>query len=518
MEQTTFIQRLQLFIVTYKKQLLILFAVIASIAIVSQFGIIKVSVENPSGNNPVSVSLLNQGSLKSSGMKFGSSGWRIVRSGSYEVTSIQDNRSAFSLQNVRGFLLPSSVSQKLVSEDAAEFIGYNPDACVHYNGNFAMSWGCISGAAALTQHKPAEGRQPTVNIPNPQGFVGTVQGIFTFKDKTYMLLRDRSGGEDNEGDAPPRQMFYELDANYNPVRAVRAQGLDSVATYQVAPLEDKFLVYTNDRTKFYTFSSIDSAPEQLDIKNPDSKVLRPSTIRTSGDSIYVLYVNYEIDIGQPAPEDIQNRIVVYRDGKATTIQYNEKSIDDFDACSGNICILQDQTLGVYGVSGDQLDLRYQIKQVDSIAAIGDTLLVSKPQGTLDLRTNEATGHYGVLAYDTQSCGIRYASEDNYVICTQETTKNKRKGLLNISLETESSNNILKQVKQLESQPEISAVSVYKNGIIVSPNYGKRSFNEETGTYTFNPETVKKVSEKVKQQVADAKIDTTKYTVTILPAL
>lgn len=518
MEQTTFIQRLRLFIVTYKKQLLVILGVILLIVVMSQFGVIKVSVENPTGNNPVSVSLLNQGSLKTSGMKFGSSGWRIVRAGTYEVTSIQDNRSAFSLQKVRGFFLSSSVSQKLVSEDAAEFIGYNPDACVHYNGNFAMSWGCISGAAALTEHKPAEGRQPTVNIPNPQGFVGTIQSIFTFQDKTYMLIRDRSGGEDNEGDEPPRQMFYELDANYNPVRKVRAQGLDSVGTYQVMPLEDKILVHNIDRSTFYTFSNVDSTPEKIDIKNPDSKVFRPSTVRTSGNNVYVLYVNYEIDIGQPAPKDIQNRIVMYKDGKVSTLQYNDKSIDDFEACQDSICLLQGQTLGVYSIDGDQLDLRYQIKQVDSIATIGETLLASKPQGTLDFNVGSVTGHYGVLTYDTQSCGIRYASQNNYVICTQETTKNKRKGLLNISLKTESANNILKQVKQLESEPEISAVSVYKNGIIVSPNYGKRSFNKETGTYTFNPDTVKKVSDKVKQQVADAKIDTTKYTVTILPAL
>jgi hypothetical protein len=467
-------------------------------------GIITITV--PSGTKGSSTySLEKAGSEEpNSHSTFSNKTTRVVIRGNYEVTVNNLAGSFFEPVKVGGFFKKTAINASLKPEKARIYVGDNPGSCMFIT-NKLYSYECSDNFKTIKTHVPATMDQPT--------FVQSI-GSSTIDGAMEATLQTAQGviavvhPGDLEG--PGAHVAYLLDNDLKPTKTVLLSGLDNTKDYSVKKAGSGWIFYDSSISSIYQFNEDLSKATKIELTNRGNS-LTARSLSTYGDTVSVVYSNYDINkIGEKSgSQNINNQIVVLKGGHTNKYELNNKVISSASGCGNQlICTAGDHKASVYAIEDSKLNLKYEISKVDSIESLGNSILVLRTDGVLNLDPASGKAYFDYKLGNYLNCGLTVAN-NGYVLCVID--KNKRIALY-INSAQANSDNIDKKIQQLSKMTEINNISVNGQFIFIAPDYGQPSYSSQMQGYDYNHSTVQSVNAKITSHINSLKVDTNKYKV------
>jgi hypothetical protein len=485
---------------------------LAVIVFASQYGVIKIETDLGS-NKKQTIKLLNQESEKETIIETASAPVsKIVRKGSYEVSVFSGDSNSFSINSINGFFRSTQITPKLKKQNSTEFIGYGADACSYYNGKYAISWGCLSDAASLVIHRPNIGIQATYNDENPYKLSGTIESIFELDGETIALVR---GVTTYNGDQIYyKHYYYRLDESFRPVEKIPAKGLRPNKFYEVKSSSNKLVLYDSELSDFYTLDSMKDEPKKIEYSQPTDKSMSAKSVKIYDGKIIIMYSNYAPDIDNDKTGDVLNTFFVIDGDNVKTKELNEIIIDQFSLCSDQyFCIIQNGNMSVYALEGDDFEYSYSVSGVNSIYQSGKNILITKKSGIINFSVSDRSGYYSYKGTGFETCGIRQTTPEYSILCVVD--KYNRRSLLKIDLEKMKTSDPSMIVQYLSNLDSVENVSIYKNSISITPEYGNIAYREDLGEHGYDPEFQEKTRSIIRSALSDISESTKNYKIYII---
>jgi len=489
-----------------------IFVLVYGLFWLSSHSYVQLTVQDADGE--INFSLENQDKIsKSSLVKSDKSTIKkLVRKGSYLAEASQGNKSYLALIKTGGWLGTTKVSGSLAPEKGREFIGDNPGPCLSLVGSVLVSNDCGGMYEKLKTHVPATSSIPPQVLNDAESIIGSVEGMIYTSKGTYVLIHQPVSEDDTM-----MHILYKLKANgTNAVsheETRRLTMLNPNLNYGVSANGDGFVVYSQDFSDVYTFSSVDSEAIKLDMGSPKEASLNPSFLGASDLGVVTVSNNFNAD-SKKALKNPVSEIATYKDKKIARYKMDGLYTSGFLCGQNQLCALASNELDIYEIKSDKdLSITHKVQNVKSIVSSGDNKVVlGIDRGIMQLDLASMSGSHLYKLGDYKLNSVQKVG-DNYLL---NVSHNSDKYALLLNTQG-TSDEIDKEFLNLKNTQEVQSLSAYKNLIFVTPNLGTPTYNSTTGFFGFSSDLRAKTNDKIKQSVEKSGIDTKAYTViNVLP--
>lgn len=453
-----------------------------------------------------SITITNQQSHTSQAVEAKGNLRRLVRRGSYEVRVTVDDKHYFAVARASGFGRTTPITAALSPANHQHFVGDNPSPCMYF-ADALLSYGCGSSYSRARVHKPATDTQPTYLAPTPSPREGYIEGIVRTAESNVIILQAPPAGED---EGPPHSAYI-LEPDFNLVDGVKLEGLEEDTTYSFAVYKEGFIAYDNSYERVFYYKSRVAAPEELTLLGTENDNFRPYAISASGDTIARAYSTAPVasDGDDNASLTADSLIVVNASGSPKSYAFKERYGVVKLCGKERLCLLQDQLLEVYDISGTKQRKLFEITNVRYLETLGGELLVVTDIDVLLLDPSRGDGFVSLGLKDYQFCGIQTQST-SYVLCLINSSQ--KKVALMIDTEKPDTDNISHKISELLGVPEISSVSIYGSFVYISPRAGSLVYDSSAGGFGYDQNILKQSSSAIESAISRLGINRTNYTI------
>lgn len=428
--------------------------------------------------------------------------------GSYKVQVSQADSSLIIITSAPGIMRTATVGGELSAERARSFVGNNPSPCMFY-GDILFSFACGSTLQKVNAHVPATASRPTYVTQPFKNLYASFEDTVTTKNGTFYILVRNPAIEDVQEES---QAVYALNADGTLSQPFILQGIPAQnSNYKIKPYKDGFVVYDLQFSNILYYPSPGSTPTVIKVDKPKNTNLTGFALETSSDAIIVAYSTLDKDNVNDTGNSVKakNEVVIYRDGKTTHSTLNSVgSVLDFCG-TDKLCALAGTSVDVYELNKDKPRFIYSFKDVQSMNITESSALLTQTNQVVSFNVDTRQGYVAYSMGGYTACG-QQASGDNLLLCLINNKSQKVALLLDMSQPV--TDQIDKQVFDLQKQAEVTSVSAYKNFISVAPNYGRVVYDRTTNTNGYDPAVVRVVNNKILDKVKELGINTNTYTV------
>jgi hypothetical protein len=425
---------------------------------------------------------------------------RQVSKGGYEVEVRQGSTSFLSTVRTKGFLGKVAVTAKVAPENNRTFIGDNPSSCMIFTGSKLASYTCGDLFKNTKIHVPATASSPTfATEPADASIPGTVERIVNTPTGIFALVRSSA------------YSLYKLDDNLNVLQVTPLPNLSDDKKYSMMPYKQGFIIYDLSLDRILIYSAADSTPQQITLKKPGGSELEPTFLDFIDNNSLALYTS-ESDFSTTAtPRKQLSEIIVNQVGQSSDYKFNRHYTMGRLCGVQEICLLGEKNMDVYKIGGRKPDLQFTIDNVSSIERAGNHLLVVNKTGILEFSPSSQSGHYEYTFGSYSFNGLETNLGGSYLI-NLANSRSQSVALL-VDPGAPNQDSIDKKISQLLTHSEVKNLSVYKNYIFISPNFGTLSYQPALGGYGPSPSSLSAVNSKIETDISASGIDTRRYIVT-----
>lgn len=490
----------------HKKLIAFLFISMLTIFLLSKYSFMNIEIPEQSGN--FTYTIVNQANQSKTEIKTNSNKLkRLLPRGNYEVLVTKDSSSSFAVTKTGGFLGNTDLRLNLSPEKSRQFVGDNPKPCMLLT-NQLYSSECGERLSSLTSHVPATTFQPGYTIDVRLPLNGVDEGLVQLGDEIYFLVQTIS----EESDSGTHGLYRFSDGQLVGQPIILTE-LDKGSTYSTIRYRDGFLVYTSDFSDIKYYRNPGEKPTDVTLDKPKQRNLSPSVMSAGNGAILAVYTDAKAENVRDAgdtPKDTQNEIIVKSERLSKSIRLSGLPVADTSLCGSSLlCALEGDNLMVYDISGEKQRFLYKITGVNKIVSSGDDLMIFRNGEIISLDAGNRSGFIDYTLGAYRSCGSQFQN-GNYVLCLLSPTS--QKSALLIDRMVKNTDSIDKKIAQVAELPEVDTVSIYKSLIYISPNLGPLSYREDIRGYGYDPNTQKRVNDKINQEIDKIGIDRNKYQV------
>lgn len=462
----------------------------------------------PNDNSTYTIELTRDGAKPTSLTAKGSFK-KMLRSGNYEIAIVSSNGSYYQQKTLPRFLKTAKVTAQLKPEKSREYVGNNPSSCVYYFESVLFSIACGDKINKLKQHVPASESTPTLVRKISTPLLGTIEGEITNPKTNYLLIKAPSGGEDQ---GAPHTIYPINSSGVLGVGKPLTQ-LDASQLYSIESTTTGFLVYSKKNGSVFWFSKNNEflKQQQVPATQDGKKLLKVLPAKNGLVSFYSNNVVAEVDFSSGQSEShfytqsTEKGITIVTANKTHTLNLDSNSVG---LCSEDIaCGLNNQNLELYDLSSGK-----KIKQFNNVLSyqiLNDELLVIKDRYILGYDLSASTGYLSFTSPLSLSiCGTKTVSLSYYLLCLINKDGNKETLLINTSKNDTTA--IEKRIENIKSNPNIEAVSAYKNFVFITPVIGQLTLQPGVG-YTYTKKQLQQAASNFEKAVSDSGIQDKDYT-------
>lgn len=423
-----------------------------------------------------------------------------VSSGDYTVKVSQSNKNYFATIKVGHWLSRAKLTAVLAPEKQRSYVGDNPANCMIYT-TILYSYDCGTAFNSINAHLPASSTLPTyISNIKPNGIEGVVHGFIKTAEGNLLLVQPG----DIEGKAP--YVIYLVDDSLNPLRQQVLNGLNINTDYAISNYKQGFLIYSSDLSQLVYYASISANSVKIDPAHPSSGDLKPVSLNVNSGHITTVYS--EVTGGDPGSQKVQNEILDLSDSGTKKLALTDLAVSSAWWCNNNqICVLAGKKMSVYNLNNN--NGIYSLNSVNTLTAIGDTVLAATDKEVLAINTASLAGTVDYSYGDYAFCGLQPAGSGKYLICLK--SKGKKAALL-IDRSKNNQDSIDKKIQQLSGLTEVDSISAYGKIIYISPKVGSQVYNTNLKAYMPDPDKLKAAKAKINQTINTIGLDKSTYTI------
>lgn len=472
--------------------------------------IILVSADN-ADSGELRVTLTNEAGEATTAKSSGTSIKKIVSKGTYEVSVQQGGSSYVTFVSTGGFLGEKQINADLASESSRKFVGSQPRSCMDYIGDILLSSNCGEDFDLKQVHTRASQSTPTlVQRHVPKELYGASEGIAHTKIGIVAMVQQAYSEDEPRG-----HYAAIIGQDLVDTGRTRLQDLATEKTYSIKPFKEGFVAYDSDAQDIFYFKSLTAKPERIKATVTNEKDMRSYAVGVGNNTVVVAYSEMPGDeILESETDTLDDKpypsiVVVNKDGDTKQFEFDESYTQVLYCGSDRLCLLGNNRLHVYDVSGKEAELQFTVNNAETMEVTSKGPIVVTNKGVLLLSVDNQEGFYE-YTFDTYSfCGLSL-SASGYVLCVDAGEGDTN--ALYIDQNNRTSDNIDKKVLGLMGTNIIDFVSPYSNFVHVVPNYGELVYDEARNINLYDPATVTKVNNDINNIVKKENIDTNVYTI------
>ena len=499
------------------KKISIAIVVAAIVAYITVFivthGFVSITVSGPDSSE-YTVQLLDQKSnttqtfaSKTKEMK------RFVKKSSYEITVSTSNSGGWTQTETGGLL--STTQQKVTTdfERKRTFVADQPKGCMAFD-QVLVTIDCDVNSDSLTIHLPGSQDVPPSVQTNTDGVIGGVIGVASTASGTVGLVQKETEDEDSTG------YIYSLLSIKVPF-AYSGQTVinvaDDNAIYKIASYRDGVIVYSDSFSDITYYPAIGAPAEKIKAPTIPSGY-NPYKLNVTGGTISLSYSNQdpEDDTSQDkVSKDIASLVYVV-DQNGTTRNYSLKGFwSNILLCQDTIicavsAVGEKQQVSVYKINGSALDQLYSVNNVSQVAFTTAGLLIVNDKNILRLNpaTRSAVVDYSLGKFSYCGSGSSQLPA-SYIICVADQTGSHA---LLVEAGSPSAISVDKVLLDLTASKSVESVTIDRNTVYITPNYGEDVFNEAEGYFGYDPKTQAAADATIESLVVKSKLRENSYNV------
>ncbi len=410
---------------------------------------------------------------------------RVVKNDTYQIVVQQDEKNFFAVGKTKGLLRSLSIDAKLVREKSRSFVGNNPSPCAYLIGDAMFSAECGDSAYGIKEHLPASGFTPSYSAQlSSNNLFGDLAGIATTQSgESVALLKDTEG--------VAGYSTQKISAGLAGGDRVRIGALDPDYTYEVRAFGSGVLVYDNSQADYFYINPSNMSWSRIQPESPRTTGLTLVETRTYKDDLAILYTDASVTENLDPENDKTSAVELA--GTSEVVIYNHNSKKQTHVVLPNVyssaTTCGQQRLCAIGLTGMTVYDTSETKPKKLYTIAGATDIFETPSSNLHIVSS-----LGIMSYDPQSdsgsydytfgdyrpCGFSPAAGNTYLLCLIDSRQEKI-GLLIEDGETTETVPIDKIVLNVLKSKAVSSLSVYRNLVIVTPQYYDPSSGRLTDT-------------------------------------
>lgn len=473
---------------------IIVVAIVITVALLSWLinsSFIEVKVTNGESGS-YKYSFLNQTSNKNIEVVTNSSQIKqLVPTDSYNVTIQQKNSSFISVVKTDKLLANTYIETKLYPENKREFIGNNPSQCMSYVNSVLVTFGCNDLLANALVHVPATKSLPTYSTTTRgQGPAGYYEGIFETKGGSFALSHIPMSSENGQ-----THILNKLGNNFTSVESINITNLNPTTRYSTINYKGGFIAYDQSFKEIQYFPSFNNQSTNITGVSLDSSYT-PISLDVNKDTILTTY-----------SKDKQTYLYFNNSGNINSTNVDKKYTKVIYCGETYLCMTNDKILDIYKINNNQLDYQYSINNVIDMLNINNSLVFVNDVGVVKFDIVNRNGYFaysfGIYKYNS----IASTTSNNQFVLNVSNPQGNRVALLINPLES-NSDNIDKKIAELQKDPNIKTVSIYKNFITIVPIIP--TFTNNLGMTEFDSSKTKEINQQISDSITRVGINQKDY--------
>lgn len=435
---------------------------------------------------------------------------KLLPRGVYQVLTEASSGSEYRIVQIGGFLSSTEVTARLKPEKSREFVGNNPNFCMHYGQSLLYSYNCLE-AGDFTVHLPASADTPTITKSENGATTYPIKGMVNVGGVPKVFL---TYAEDDQ--ARKSIALYDVNAQLQLTNPVELLGINYGDAQNILQSGSGFLVYNDTLSKVYAYMAPSALPRKLEFRPSSYEYSKAVELSSYGADLGALFNNTPdgADAGLGADGKTSGQSAGKSEfivgGSLKRYRFSKSYTSGIICGQEKLCLISSGVLDVYSLRGEKYTREFSMTDVKRVFTIGGKAVVvtNKRVLALDLASARGSVHYN-YGKGKGYCGSGSAVA-GYVLCVVDGRGNT--SALHINPDVSNQDSIDQKVFSLVEDPNVSAVSAYKQFIYVSPNLGKMTYSSTLGGYDYDPGVKQTTNRKIRELVKRLNIDTSRYTV------
>ncbi len=460
---------------------------------IANTSIIEVEVKNPQDGYEITNTFTNQIDKKvTTNNSKATSIQQLLPSSTYESLTEQNFQSFFTISETEGFLNNTFVEAILKNENKRDFVGNNPQDCMHYVNEVLVTLKCGDLLANASVHVAATPTLPTfVTTTRGQGPAGFDEGVFQTKDGSFSLSQTPNSSENGQ-----THILNKLGDNFKSTQVViiTNNNLNRSTKYKSNPYKTGFIAYNSNFTEVMYFPGFSNKAENIANSNPQN-VNNPISLDVKNETILTSYKGNE------------NSLVYLNTNGALEAFTVNKAYSQIMFCGEKyFCMINDGQLDIYELVNNRFIFQFSIVDVKAVHQTSTALLVINNYGVLNLNIPQKSGYLAYSFGEYKFNSSAKTTNNNSIIINLTNPSRDRVALL-INPLAENSDNIDKKVINIENDKNIKTFSIYKNYITIVPDIPK---DANTKNNTFDTSRVESINQQITKYLQDSGINLREY--------
>ena len=480
---------------------------------------ISITVNNPSGSE-ITYTILNQRNNQSTEIKTKKTTIKkYVSRSQYEIKVGENSRNSWNEIDSGSFLSTKNVPVTLEKERDRTFIGSSPAGCMT-RAEILLSTDCDGPLSALKRHIPGTNETPPFVLEGVEGLDNNPEYVAATKQGTIAFVSVSETGEfdeADEGSPVPQYYIAKLQNDGQKATEVREITIDPTPNrHTVLPYKEGFIIYDNNFSNFYYLANFNAQPKKITLPKTDSG-LAIKQVSTSDSYITVSYSNYEENKNNSTPslqKGIKSQVYLLdENGVIKSYSFNTYWNKAIACGTEKLCLLsiadKRNQVNIYDITSNKARYLYSVNNAKDIFTSGSILKVINENSVLSIDVDKRVGAVDYTFKKSAFCGFTTNPQDkDYVLCiTDVAGKNNAVLIKSSSSVTVSIDDI---VNGLIEKSYIDTIIPDRNRLYIVPNYGNLVFVEGSG-FTNDPEVVKDIDLKIRNDLAETKLKESGYT-------
>lgn len=453
---------------------------------------IEVNITN-GGSGSYKYSFLNQASNKNTEVITNNSQIKqLLPTNSYNFTVQQNYNSYFTVVKTDNFLANTYIENNLLPENKREFVGNNPSECMSYVNNVLVSFGCNDLLANALVHIPATSTIPTyTTTTRGMGPAGYYEGILTTNEGSFSLSHIPISSENGQ-----THLINMLGNNFTSTSTINITVLNPELRYKATNYKTGFIAYNQNFSEIQYFPSIKNQATNIAGVIPDSSY-NPISLDVNNETIMTSYA-----------KDNSSFIYFNRQGNINSIQVSKPYNNVLYCGDVYLCMVNNKILDIYQLTDNQLSYLYSVNNVDGLVNINKQLMIVNEFGVVKFNITSKDG-YLVYSFGGYKYNSLVSTTNNQQFVLNLTNPKGNKVALLVNPSEVNNDNIDKKVAELQNNPNVKTVSIYKNYITIVPNI-PADFNGPKNI--LDPTKVSQLNQQITNTIKEVGIDTNIYKV------
>lgn len=472
---------------------------------VSSFGFLE--IVSPGSSEGASYTIYSQDGEEIASADTKSSRFkRLLRKGSYQVLVESGSKSHYSQVSTKRLFGTARVRADLKPEHNREFVGNNPGFCMHYGQAVLYSYNC-SEPGELISHLPASDSLPTVVNREPGPPYIPLVGLVGVGGGTRAVAESRGEAEEVK--------LYNIDQSLLLSQPIELEKQHPDTIGGALPYKSGFVTHTDDLLSVDYFEPPGFARSALNTREPSPDIDNPVELTVYKDAVGALFNNSRHGDDEGLHEHTarhhlsgKSEFVVYGDSPRS---YSFKTLYTAGGYCGTsrLCLISNGILDIYDINDSKARYQLSIKDVQRVLPIKDKIVIATTHKIFSIDQSALAGRVSYQYDDYQYCGLSPAGSA-YIACV--INGRGEKAALLIDPEQVNLDSVDKKIARLRADPAVSAVSVYKKYIYVSPNLGQPVYDPSAGEYIYDEALQKSTDKHINRLIKSLGIDTSYYKV------